>query len=71
LRPILIGKTAGGTRFIGYTASTLALATRLWDRALPIGGTPAITYLADIRGIDTVMVVSVWTRRPASDANRT
>ena len=34
-------------------ARTLALATRLWERAQPIGGTPAIKYLADIRGIDT------------------
>jgi hypothetical protein len=33
-------------------ARTLTLATRLWERAQPIGGTPAIKYLADIRGID-------------------
>jgi len=50
------------------------LATRLWERPQPIGGTPAIKYLADIRGIDTdapLIAVSVLTRRPASDANWT
>jgi len=35
-------------------AWTLALATRLWERAQPIGGTPATKYLADVRGIDDV-----------------
>jgi len=65
LRPILIGKTAGGTRFIGYTASRLALATRLWERAQPIGGTPDIKYLADIRGIDTDALLSERVDRTA------
>lgn len=32
-------------------ARTLALALRLWQAAKPIVGTPAIKYLADIRGI--------------------
>jgi CHC2 zinc finger/DNA polymerase family A/Toprim domain len=31
---------------------TLAFALRLWEQARPISGTPAIRYLADVRGID-------------------
>jgi hypothetical protein len=33
---------------------TLAAAMRLWEAAKPIAGTPAIQYLADVRGIDAV-----------------
>jgi hypothetical protein len=33
-------------------AGTLAFALRLWEQAQPIAGTPAITYLSDVRGID-------------------
>jgi DNA polymerase I-like protein with 3'-5' exonuclease and polymerase domains len=33
-------------------ARSLALALRLWEAAQPLAGTPAITYLRDIRGID-------------------
>jgi DNA polymerase len=33
-------------------ARTLASALRLWELAQPIAGTPAIRYLADVRGID-------------------
>jgi hypothetical protein len=32
--------------------STLALALRLWGQSRPIAGTPAVRYLADVRGID-------------------
>ena len=33
-------------------AQTLAYAARIWDGCRPITGTPAIHYLADVRGID-------------------
>ena len=32
--------------------STLALALRIWQTAKPIAGTPALRYLAEVRGID-------------------
>jgi len=41
------------------------LATRLWERPQPIGGTPAIKYLADIRGIDTDALLSERVDRTA------
>jgi hypothetical protein len=33
--------------------STLALALQIWNAARPIAGTPALRYLAEVRGIDT------------------
>ena len=32
--------------------SALAFASQIWERAKPISGTPAVRYLADVRGID-------------------
>jgi hypothetical protein len=35
---------------------TLKLALALWQAAKPIAGTPAVRYLADVRGIDVAML---------------
>ncbi len=36
----------------GHSERTLAFALHLWEKSRPIAGTPAVHYLAEVRGID-------------------
>ena len=49
------GRTASRRRD-NDDARTLKLALALWQAAKPIAGTPAIRYLAEVRGIDVAML---------------
>jgi len=50
------GRTASMRRRDDDDLRTLRLALALWQAAKPIAGTPALRYLADVRGIDVEML---------------
>jgi DNA polymerase I-like protein with 3'-5' exonuclease and polymerase domains len=50
------GRTASMRRRDDDDLRTLRLAAALWQAAKPIAGTPAIRYLADVRGINVEML---------------